>query len=184
MQPTPVVIVIDMPIFFESIFWLRSTPFQGRSKPTSLPQLILLPDASFDGRPLCNPVNPLQQMRKLLHILHGQTRIRPPLDPRPCPDIRDTVLALAFAGKVVPRLTRVLTAQANLQHSIDTQSLVSIPLDGVGNLLLCKLVEVVELALVRRAGAVPEEEPLQAFGVLEVILKAEFTLRIILLQQV
>lgn len=118
-------------------------------------------------------------MRKRLHLLLREAAKLPPLDPRPRPHIRNTVLALALARKVVPRLTRVLPRQANLEHAVNPERLVLEPRDRVGNLLLRELEEVVDLALVGGAAAVPEEEPLQHFAVLEGVGKAEFVVLVV-----
>ena len=45
--------------------------------------------------------------------------------------------------------------------------------DRVGEFFLGGFGEVVGLALVGRAGAVPEEEPLQGFGALDVVFESE-----------
>ena len=97
-------------------------------------------------RALRDPVDPRQQMRELLHLLLGHAAELPALDPRPGPNVRDAVLALAGAGEVLARLARVVPAQVQLEHAVDADGLVAEAVDGVGDLVLCELAEVVELA--------------------------------------
>lgn len=96
-----------------------------------------------------------------LHILLREAGELPTLDPWPRSNVCDTVLSLSIAGEIVTRLPCVLATQLDLQHAIDTQGLILEPFDGVGDLLLGKLGEVVDLALIRSAGTVPEKKPLE-----------------------
>ena len=111
-------------------------------------------------------------MRKLGHLLFGEAGESPALDPGPGSDVGNGVLALAVAGQVLARLAGVLAAQADLQHAVDAQRLVHEPRDRVRDLLLRELVEVVRLPLVRRAGPVPEEQPLDRFALFELVGEA------------
>ena len=98
-----------------------------------------------------------------LHILLREARECPTLDPRPRADVCNAILPLSVAREVLTWLPRVLAAQLNLQHAIHAQGLVLESLDGVGDLLLGILGEVVDLALIRSAGPVPEEKPLELY---------------------
>lgn len=113
-------------------------------------------------------------MRERFHLLLREPRLLPALDPRPSLDIRNRVLALAVARKIVLRLIRVLAAEMDLQHTVHPQRLVLEARDGVGNLLWGGAGEVIHLALVGGTAAVPEEGPLQGLVALEIIGKAEF----------
>ena len=70
-------------------------------------------------------------MRKRLHVLLAEAGKLPPLDPRPGANVGDGVLALAVAGEEVARLARVLAAELDLEHAVDTESFVAETLDGV-----------------------------------------------------
>ena len=96
-----------------------------------------------------------------LHILLREARELPTLHPRPRADVCDAVLPLSVAGEILTWLPCVLATQLNLQDAIDAQGLVSESLDGVGDLFLGKFGEVVDLALIRSAGAMPEKKPLK-----------------------
>jgi hypothetical protein len=87
-------------------------------------------------------------MRKLINLLLRKARKRISFDPWPSADIRNTVLPLALASQIVPRNAGELAAEMDLQHAVDSQSLVVEALDGIGNFLLSELGEVVGLALV------------------------------------
>ena len=134
--------------------------------------LILRADAGLDGLAGGNAVNPLQQVRKLSHLLFREAAESPALDPGPGADVSDGVLALAVAGQIVARLAGVLAAEPDLQHAVHAQRLVHEARDRVRDLLLRELVEVVCLALVRRARAVPEEQPLDRFALFELVGEA------------
>ena len=62
--------------------------------------LILLPRSPLNSWPFRNPLNPLQQMRKPLHILLTKPSKLPPFDPRPGTDIRNAVFTLAVACEI------------------------------------------------------------------------------------
>ena len=63
-------------------------------------QSILLPHPPLNSRPFRNPLNPLQQMRKRLHLLFRKPSKFPPFNPRPSADIRYAVFAFTVAGEV------------------------------------------------------------------------------------
>jgi hypothetical protein len=66
-----------------------------------------------------------------LHILLGESRSFPGLDPRPCLDVGDAVFAFALASEVVAWLTGVFTGQLDLKNSIDTEGLILVAVDCV-----------------------------------------------------
>ena len=132
--------------------------------------LVLITDPPLHSRAFSNSLDPLEQMWEGFHILLRETRELPTLDPRPRPDVGDAILPLSIAGEILTRLPCILAAQLNLQHAIDAQGLVPESLDGVGDLLLGELGEVVDLALIRSAGTVPEEKPLELFVSAQIII--------------
>lgn len=85
-------------------------------------------------------------MRERLHILLGEARALPALDPGPGLHVGNAVLALAVAGEVLARGARVLARELDLEHAVDAQSLVAEAVDGVGDLLGRGAAEVVYLA--------------------------------------
>ena len=74
--------------------------FYPNKKPPILLLLIFLPNPPLDSRPFRNPLNPLQQMRKRLHLLFRKASKLPSLNPRPGADIRYAVFAFAVTGEV------------------------------------------------------------------------------------
>ena len=70
-------------------------------------------------------------MRKRLHIPLLETRKLPPFHPRPRPDVRNAVLALAIAGEIVAWLAGVFSREVDLEDAVDAQGLVAEALDGV-----------------------------------------------------
>jgi hypothetical protein len=160
----------------------------------SLLQRIIIANTPLHRRPLGNPRNPLLQMRERLHVLFGETRLLPALDPRPSLDIGHAVLAFAFAGEVLALFAGVFAGQLDLEHAVDAQGFVAEALDGVGDFLgggagevvclacgvwldLALMVSIKErkivLTLVGCSGTVPEEDPLQALVTLELVFEAE-----------
>jgi len=93
--------------------------------------LILLPNPSLHRLPLRNAVNPLEQMRKRLHIILREPTELISLDPRPRLDVCDAVLALSVAGKVVAGLAGVFARELDLEHAVDAEGLVLEAVDGV-----------------------------------------------------
>lgn len=164
--------------------------------------LVLLTDTRLDRRSLRNPVNPLEQVRELRHILLGESAELPSLDPGPSADVGNTVLALALASQVFARLAAVLAGQVDFEHTVDAEGLVAEALDSVRKLLLGELAEVVQLALVRSPAAcnsahqllkvgrtggeftVPEEQPLQRLTAIQLILEAKDVILVVLLEQI
>src|SRR6266498_2111090 len=115
-------------------------------------------------------------MRKLTHLLLRKPRSFPPLNPRPRPDIRNTILPLATSRKILLHLPIIPPTQLYLQHVINPQRLIPEPINRqVG--LLGLIAEVIGVSLVWCARAVPEEEPLEALAAFEGIGEAEFVLR-------
>jgi hypothetical protein len=145
---------------------------------------ILFADSSLYCLPLRNPVNPFQEMRELADLLFRKSTALPVLDPRPRADISNAVLSLALAGKILPRFARVLAAQSNLEHAIHSQRLIGIALNGIRDLLRGSSFEVVHLALIRRARAVPEEQPLQRLALLQLVRETENVVLVILALQI
>ena len=61
---------------------------------------ILLPNANLHRIPLGNPVDPLEHVRKLAHLLRCESRPFPAFHPGPGADVGDAVFAFALAGEV------------------------------------------------------------------------------------
>lgn len=97
-------------------------------------------------------------MRETLHILFAKPTPFPPLHPRPRLHIRNRILALPMSRQIFPRLSRVLATEVDLQDAVDAECFVFEAGDGVGDFLGGCAAEVVDLALVGGAGAVPELE--------------------------
>jgi len=112
----------------------------------SLLQRIIIANTPLHSRTLRNSRNPLLDMREVLHLLLGEARPLPALDPRPGLDVGHAVLALAVAGQVLARLARVLAGQLDLEHAVDAQGFFLEALDGVGDFLGGGAGEVVYLA--------------------------------------
>lgn len=134
---------------------------------------IRLPNPPLHRRPRGNPIHPLEQMRERLHLLLRKPTPLPPFHPRPRLHVRQTILTLPFTRQILPRraIFAIFPAELNLQHAVHAQRLVLEAVDGVFDLLGRGAREVVRLALVGGAGAVPEEDPLQALGALELCTK-------------
>lgn len=94
-------------------------------------QLILLPRPPLNSRPFRNPLNPLQQMRKTLHILFTKPREFPTLNPRPGADIRNAVFAFAITGEVLAWSTGVFAWEMDLENAVDAEGLVAEPFNGI-----------------------------------------------------
>ena len=115
-----------------------------------LPQLIrliLLARSLLHRRPLRNAINPLQQMRQLLHLLLWHARELPAFHPWPRRYISDTILPLPVTREVIPRLSRVFAGKVDLEDAVDAEGLVAEAVDGVGEFFFGEFAEVVELAL-------------------------------------
>lgn len=80
-----------------------------------------------------NTVDPFQQVRELIHLLLCEPCPLPAFDPRPCPDISDRILSLAFAGQVISWFARKLARQLDLENTVDTKGLVLEAVDGIYN---------------------------------------------------
>ena len=93
--------------------------------------LILLPNPPLHRRPLRNPINPLQQMRKLVHLLLGKPSKLPSLNPRPGADVGDAVFAFSFASEVFARSVGVFARKPDFEHAEDAEGFVLEALDGV-----------------------------------------------------
>ena len=122
---------------------------QTTTRSHSLLQIIRLSNPPLHRRPLGNPIDPLQQMRELIHILLRERRVPvPALDPRPSLHIGNAILALALARKVVFGVAAVFAAEVDFEHAEDAQGFVFEAVDGVFDLLGGGACEVVYLALV------------------------------------
>ena len=85
-------------------------------------------------------------MRKVLHLLLGETGALPALDPRPGLNVGDAVLTLAVAGQVIARLACILAGQLDLEHAVDAQGFVLEAFNGIGDFFGGGAGEVVDLA--------------------------------------
>ena len=112
----------------------------------SLPQIVRLPNTPLHRRPLRNAVNPLLQVREVLHLLLSKARLLPTLDPGPGLDVRDAVFAFTVAGQVLAGFSRVFARELNFEHAVGAQGFFFEALDGVGDLLGGGAREVVYLA--------------------------------------
>lgn len=102
---------------FIKVITLRRLPILMLSlerRKHSLLQRVIITNTSLHSGTLSNPRNPLLDMREILHLLLREACPLPALDPRPRLDVGDAVLALAVAGQVLARLTRVFSGQLDL----------------------------------------------------------------------
>lgn len=92
---------------------------------------VLVPRSPLHSRPLRDSVNPFQKMRERRHLLLGETRHLPALDPRPGSNISDAVLALPTPRKVLSRLAGIFARKPDLKDAVDAESFVLEALDGI-----------------------------------------------------
>lgn len=108
----------------------------GNSSPRAQGHNLLLHIVGFTNTPLdcwpgSNSVDPLEQVRKRLHLVLREAGLLPALYPRPSPNISDRVFPLPIAGEIVAWLAGEFAGKAYLQDAVYAEGLVLEPLDRV-----------------------------------------------------
>ena len=78
-----------------------------------------------------NAVNPLQEVREVLHLFLSEPTTFPTLDPWPGTDVCNGILALAVASEVFARLSGVFARELDLENAEDAEGFVTETSDGV-----------------------------------------------------